>query len=539
MALTPAEVGGLKPATAYRYRLFTKNVLGQISGPEATFNTFPTPIAGLPDQRAYEQVSPLDKDGGDITGTVVSLKASADGEHVTFRSSSGVPGGEGAQDLPLYLASRGNEEWSSQGLLPPGGLAPKASVIGWLPDFSETYAEATKFGLPPTFGLFGRSSTAWLRGNDSRLRSQRRLFLRRGVGRRSVVYFESTTKLPSVDGAVEGKPNLYYWDKATGELGLAGALNTNEAPGEGAFAGPYDWIKGTTSTALSNGGAARDYYIQEDHAIAKDGSVYFTEAGSGRLLGASTRPRAKRHERRGMHRSGEGVHGGDLGLAKDQRRRPRRHRCGGQAPGRLHRRQRRRLEGFLHLGREADRRRHHRPRTRPARRGEGGESAGEGVEPTFMANIAATGMASDGTYLYWANPGKGTIGRSTLGGGEVNESFVTDAGTPQYVAVDGEHIYWTNAADGQEGNGTIGRADIADGGGANLDFISGANNPQGIAVNATHIFWANANAGTPSIGRAAIGGEVGSVEEEWHPIGDGNEQPQGVALRPEPRLLDR
>src|SRR5262249_18096232 len=37
------------------------------------------------------------------------------------------------------------------------------------------------------------------------------------------------------------------------------------------------------STTLTEGGSARQYYTQDMHAVAPDGSTYFTAAGSGQL----------------------------------------------------------------------------------------------------------------------------------------------------------------------------------------------------------------------------------------------------------------
>src|SRR5262249_61834105 len=96
-------------------------------------------------------------------------------------------------------------------------------------------------------------------------------------------FFESRVKLTST--AIEGKSNLYVWDRDDKELSLAGVENDEKppAPEQGVFAGPYDWVRGTNETTLKEGGAARLYYTQDDHAVSADGSVYFTAPGSGQL----------------------------------------------------------------------------------------------------------------------------------------------------------------------------------------------------------------------------------------------------------------
>ena len=132
-----------------------------MAGPTRAFATYATPSAGLPDGRAYEQVTPVDKDGGDVTGPPSFLKAAIDGNAATFLSSGGVPGGEGAQELPLYLGSRGAGSWSTQGLLPPAPSGQNAKVIGWLPDFSQSFVVAESFATHPRqSALFARPATA-------------------------------------------------------------------------------------------------------------------------------------------------------------------------------------------------------------------------------------------------------------------------------------------------------------------------------------------------------------------------------------------
>jgi hypothetical protein len=115
-----------------------------------------------------------------------------------------------------------------------------------------------------------------------------------------------------------------------------------------------------------------------------------------------------------------------------------------------------------------------------------------------------TGVAVDGTHLYWADNAYSTIGRANLDG--TGARFIIGASNPTGVAVDGTHVYWANggfgSANGGYGSGTtIGRANL-DGTGANQSFITGAENPTGVAVDGTHVYWA----GTRGIGRANLDG---------------------------------
>ena len=263
-------VSGLSAGTTYHYRLVAKNTLGETTAsPDQTFMTYLPPqtfkacpndglrssnpasarieysSANLPDCRAYEQASPVDKDGGDATGIAPFVRSSLDGNAISFLSVSGIPGGVGAQDFPPYLANRGTE-WSTHGLLPPADTGQQAEVLGWSPDFSEVFTKATRLGKPTltTFmegpGAGGKPSTI-----APYLNKLSPNFVGASEGNAEVL-FESKAAIPGVSGAIEGKSNLYLWDKASGTLGLAGVMNDGQAPGAGAFAGAYDWIDGTT-----------------------------------------------------------------------------------------------------------------------------------------------------------------------------------------------------------------------------------------------------------------------------------------------------
>lgn len=96
--------------------------------------------------------------------------------------------------------------------------------------------------------------------------------------------------------------------------------------------------------------------------------------------------------------------------------------------------------------------------------------------------------------VYWANFGGNSIGRASLDGTGVNQSFISTTFSPGMVAVDGGHIYYSLAT-------TIARANL-DGTGVNENFISVPDGPGGIAVDGGHIYWTSGD----SIGRANLDG---------------------------------
>lgn len=80
-ALVVQQLADLAPDTTYHFRVVAKNEVGTIAGvicggefhPDCTFTTLPARTAGLPDDRAYELVTPASKSGGgDMFGLPVA-----------------------------------------------------------------------------------------------------------------------------------------------------------------------------------------------------------------------------------------------------------------------------------------------------------------------------------------------------------------------------------------------------------------------------------------------------------------------------------
>jgi hypothetical protein len=127
------HIGGLQPGTAYHFRFVATNLVATIDGGDVTFATYPTAQsfapcsndefrtgagARLPDCRAYEQGTPIDKHGANAMGSYSHVGASASGDRFTFFANGGLPVSGGLSDLVPFLADRGPGGWSSDGLLP-------------------------------------------------------------------------------------------------------------------------------------------------------------------------------------------------------------------------------------------------------------------------------------------------------------------------------------------------------------------------------------------------------------------------------------
>ncbi len=231
---------GLTPGTAYHWRVVASNLdpsfpgTGVTNGDEQKFHThgslalntscpnqaFRTGSAAtLPDCRAYEMVSPVDKNGGDIAaflgfggqefaGRAAFDQAALDGNKLTY--TSGTPFGDtvAGRNANQYLATRGAGGWSTHSLNAPGGPTVEEPAI-------------LSFPLDSAFTLFTPDlSEAWVQ--DARIP-------------------------PLTADAVEGMPNYYRRNNLTESYEAL----TNEEPAErpsGTFAYEYlFWPQGHSS----------------------------------------------------------------------------------------------------------------------------------------------------------------------------------------------------------------------------------------------------------------------------------------------------
>jgi hypothetical protein len=300
------HIGGLIPGTAYHFRFVATNPSGNIRGLDTAFATYPSSPsslgscpndqfrtgfgARLPDCRAYEQATPIDKHGANAKGERGMIQASSAGDRVTFFTAGGLPTTGGSKNLYPFIASRDSDGWSADGLLPladPGFSTPliglnddlsAAAVVGPGPEniggavyLRDSHTATFQLGLigpnrlfssPPHLGGFAADANHLILQTDFAL-------------------------LPS---APPDKSNLYDLDHGVltlaGRIPSAPATSCNDEVGpactiaaEGSFAGPYDWVDSNTNQF---GGGEGGYYTQ--NTISRDGSkVFFTAAGSGQL----------------------------------------------------------------------------------------------------------------------------------------------------------------------------------------------------------------------------------------------------------------
>jgi hypothetical protein len=253
----------------------------------------------LPDCRAYEQVSPVEKNLSDTWGTNESIRVAPSGEAVTFNSLGAFSGSPGAlSHIFEYLSMRGAQGWSTQALQTPSSPAGgSGSPLGVTEDLEQAFI--TSHNEPPLSpeGVEGVEDV-YLRSSatgDYRLLSPVESFDFVGAtDDDSRIIFESTERLlpeapPEVKeiGGNVGVYDLYEWHD--GSLKLLDVLPDGDASLKGAAAGPLD----TERSHYYRGGGGAEGRLLVKGAVSEDGShVFFTDAETDRLYVREPQARA-------------------------------------------------------------------------------------------------------------------------------------------------------------------------------------------------------------------------------------------------------
>jgi sugar lactone lactonase YvrE len=532
---------GLSSDSIYHFRIVVANGKESASGADAVFSTFvqhpllepcpnnsvfrsEKPSMFLPDCRAYEQSSPINKNGADVNGSPNEVQASTEGNAVSFFTAIGLPGAAGAQDFETFLARRGESNWATHGVYPQASDGPVALNAGWTPDLSFYFSNvANSFNGP---WLFQARTSATETFASISSGSDTKPSLAGASADGSIVYFQSES--PLTNNAIPGKDNLYVWDRNTHTVSLAGILPDSACgvppcvPTTGSFAGAYEWFVTGGKGFVSRSGD--EYYVQPTHAISSDGKrAYFTAEG-GQLY---------------LREDAAGPTPSTARISAPQRIEP---DTNGTRPAAFMAATPDGSKAFFTSPEKLTENATTGPEPPTGAIGRADiEGKPESIDLNCLPARAAS-LAMDSQFIYWANPGTGTIGRAELGcKGDVDNAFIITGDEPQWIAVDSGHIYWTSSlASKGGGEGEIGRADI-EGKPESIEaaFIPGrietapgefealVGRPQGIAVDTGHIYWANDR--TNAIARADIEGKLESVEPSWHDLGP-SETPQGVAV---------
>ncbi len=298
-----AELNGLQPNATYHWRLVAANAAGTTSGPDRTLETGP----GLPDGRAYEMVSPPDKNGNGILIDSQRTRAAVEGDAVAYGSLIGFGDVLGTGVSVDYMAVRHADRWETHAITPRQD--PQASFTitfgkdpiyegEMSPDLSKGVARVNPSVPPLTPGApnVAKTQNLYLRTD---LRTP-------GAGAYALLT-DAATPMPSIDNYAPG-----YAAASADFRHVAFDSVLNLTPdAAGASRKAYEWVDGTVRLAgiLPDGTPAPSSVIDKgsgyarSHAVSPDGSrVLFTvpDAESGALymrVGGTTTVQLNRSER--------------------------------------------------------------------------------------------------------------------------------------------------------------------------------------------------------------------------------------------------
>ncbi len=236
----------------------------------------------LPDCRAYEQVSPANKNTTDATGIPGDMESSPNGESVSYTSVVPFPVATGSYEFPSYLSMRGEAGWSTQGLNALTEPAAESGVRGLTASGEEALIfvspeEEEKFLLAP--GAEVGHGNAYVRNNATgtyKLLAARpgRIKYTGATPDGSRILFTSTTPHELVPGIADEaeEPYLYEWDRETGQVNFVGYVS-GEAPAGGTVAGSNERVVGEPA----------ETYVE--NVISENGSrIFFSELnGAGKI----------------------------------------------------------------------------------------------------------------------------------------------------------------------------------------------------------------------------------------------------------------
>ncbi len=288
------EIAGLQSSTTYHFRIVASNSAGTTAGLDQTFTTSSVEGLGssigklvLPDNRAWEQVSPPQKFGFDIyqAGAV----ASTSGNALEFKSQGSFADQPTSRSALLtdYIARREGTNWSTHGITPPGILFyANGGYLGFDEELEKgfiTVSEPVGRSLDPEVEAGEekeRNTVPYLRENATgRYRGFGKAVYAEFAGGSadfSHVLLQTTQNPPSSGPCVSAEPvpaeqtPYCVFEYANGALRRV-SITPKGAPSYGYALGLHDTFNALTNT---------EPYGEPIHALSDDGnSIYYGNAG--------------------------------------------------------------------------------------------------------------------------------------------------------------------------------------------------------------------------------------------------------------------
>jgi hypothetical protein len=309
-----ATVSDLALETEYYYRVVAVSGEGIADGSAMAFRTFAAHASSLPDGRAYELVSPIDKHGGEVFPANPGVsscfeckpgpinkrfphQSAPNGDGVTYDGSAF--GGEGSVGLDGYLSRRTASGWQTTVLSPtPQSISSEyPEFTAFDPGLDRAVVHQDLYALTPQApagyaNLYSQPTSEPLALSPLLLKAPPNRSP--GVSAQSLsltyagasadlsrIFFSAndalTSETPFAPAAVDGgearnalgetKNDLYEWSE--GQLRLV-----NVEPGNA-----------TTTPGAVYGQRRKSVYLDEDlaHAVSTDGSRVFWSAEAGQV----------------------------------------------------------------------------------------------------------------------------------------------------------------------------------------------------------------------------------------------------------------
>lgn len=231
--------------------------------------------AQLPDCRAYEQVSPVEKGGADVSP--LNEAVAVDGGAITYPSAGGFAGASANSIINQYLSVRGADGWSTEGITIPfensGGLgAPEYTAFS--PDLSHAVIDSSLAVPTPEYFYRHNPDGTFTLLNPGMPPSTTQGSVRLYVGASddfSQIYMKSYEQLTpdAPEGEFPYNEKIYRWDEGT--LTLASVL-PDGTPSIGTAGGTWP---------VSADGSRLYWHAAENQIEAPQ---YLTENGTSRLV---------------------------------------------------------------------------------------------------------------------------------------------------------------------------------------------------------------------------------------------------------------
>ena len=259
----------LRPDTTYHYRVIASNALGTAQGTEHTFMTQPAeqPFAP-PDSRAWEMVSPADKQGAPVEALTREgglILASEDGSALSYVVDGAIGeevGGNRSPEWQQVLAKRTPEGWSSQDIATPSTSA-KGVTAGqtpeyqfFTPDLATALVEPAEVGVdaePPLVPGVAQS-TIYLRDNATG------------------AYLALVSEANVAPGTIFGRQVQFV--SATADLSHVVIASNVALLGPSSAPGLYEWSGGALQlVSVLPGGAPASGLVELGYSHLQAGSV--------------------------------------------------------------------------------------------------------------------------------------------------------------------------------------------------------------------------------------------------------------------------